>query len=257
MMAAGHDGRMTQTWSPSDYARHAGFVPALGAPLLDRLEPLSGRRVLDLGCGDGALTRDMAARGAHVVAVDASPAMVAAARDRGVDARLGDACQLTFEPEFDVVFSNAVLHWVRDADAALAGIARALVPGGRFVAEFGGHGNIAAIAVGVRAALARRGHQVEWPWYFPTAEEYAARCEAHGLCIHDIALIPRPTLLPTDMAGWLQTFGGPLTGDLRPEDRLAAESEIVELLRPSLCDAAGRWTADYVRLRVEASKLET
>jgi len=251
------DGRMTQTWSPSDYARHADFVPALAAPLLDRLEPLSGCRVLDLGCGDGVLAREMVTRGALVVAVDASPAMVAAARDRGVDARLGDACDLTFESEFDVVFSNAVLHWVRDADAALAGIARALVPGGRFVAEFGGHGNIAAMAVGFRAVLARRGHQVEWPWYFPTADQYAARCEAHGLRVLDVALVPRPTPLPTDMAGWLQTFGGPLTGRLPPEERLAVESEIVALLKPSLCDAAGRWTADYVRLRVEASKLKT
>jgi trans-aconitate methyltransferase len=245
---------MTQTWSPADYARHAGFVPALAAPLLDRLDLAPGRRVLDLGCGDGTLALAMAARGARVVGVDASPAMVAAARARGVDAHCADARELEFDGEFDIVFSNAVLHWVRDPDAALAGIGRALVPGGRLVAEFGGHGNIAAMAVAFRAVLARRGLRVEWPWYFPTPDEYAACCQAHGLRVDRIALIPRPTPLPTGMAGWLQTFGGPLTGALPPDERAAVESEIVALLAPSLCDRDGRWTADYVRLTLEARK---
>ena len=248
---------MSQIWSPADYARHAPFVPALAAPLLDRLEPLSGCRVLDLGCGDGALARQIAARGARVVGVDASPAMVAAARDRGVDARVADACRLPFDGEFDLVFSNAVLHWVREPDAALAGIARALVPGGRFVAEFGGHGNIAAIAVAFRAVLARRGGQVEWPWYFPTPDEYAVRCQAQGLRVDALALEARPTPLPTDMAGWLQTFGGPLMAGMPPAERPAVTAEMIALLAPSLCDRHGRWTADYVRLRIEAHTVET
>src|SRR6185369_17307891 len=124
---------MTQTWSPSGYAYHAAFVPALGAGILEKLAPVAGERILDLGCGDGSLTEQLIQRGARVVGVDASPDMVAAARARGIDAQVMDATQLTFEAEFDAVFSNAVLHWIHDQDAVLAGVARALVWGGRFV----------------------------------------------------------------------------------------------------------------------------
>src|SRR6187402_3153722 len=120
---------MTQTWSAAGYAHHAGFVSELGGPLLERLAPVAGERILDLGCGDGTLTARLVERGARVIGVDASPEMVAAARIRGLDVRLADATALAFESEFDAVFSNAVLHWIHDADAVLAGIDRALAPG--------------------------------------------------------------------------------------------------------------------------------
>lgn len=243
---------MAQIWSPDGYARHAAFVPALGASMLERLAPAAGERILDLGCGDGALTVALVASGAQVVGVDASPEMIAAARNRSLDARLMNAAALTFDQEFDAVFSNAVLHWVRDAEAVLAGVARALKPGGRFVAEFGGHGNVAAIAVAVRAVLDRRGVSYEWPWYYPTPAEYRARLEAHQFRVEDIALIPRPTPLPTGMDGWLETFAASLLTALPPGDRERARAEIVELLKPCLCDSAGNWTADYVRLQVVA-----
>ena len=241
---------MTQQWSPADYRQHAAFVPALGAPIAARLDAQPGERILDLGCGDGVLTLDIAAMGATVVGVDASAAMVEAARARGVDARVLDATMLPFDSEFDAVFSNAVLHWIPDAGAVLAGVARALRPGGRFVAEFGGHGNVAAIAVAVRAVLGARRIPFRWPWYYPTADEYRAKLEAAGFEVRDIALVPRPTPLPTGMAGWLQTFGGALLAPLAPALREDVTREIVELLQPVLCDSEGRWTADYVRLRV-------
>src|SRR4051794_21951268 len=142
---------MSQTWSPTSYQQNAAFVPALGAPLLAQLAARPGERILDLGCGDGTLTEQIAAAGASVVGIDASPEMVAGAARRGLDARLIDATKLPFEIEFDAAFSNAVLHWVTDADAVLRGVYRALKPGGRFVAEFGGHTNIAAISVAMRA----------------------------------------------------------------------------------------------------------
>ena len=251
-----HHRAMTPSWSPDRYARHAGFVPALAVPLLERLRLGPGLRVLDIGCGDGALTSMMAARGATVVGIDASPEMVAAAVARGLDARVMDARALDFTACFDVVFSNAALHWVPEADAALAGIARALVPGGRFVAEFGGHTNIAAITVACRAVLTRRGHRVQWPWYFPTCSDYAALCRARGLRVESLALIPRPTPLPTGISGWLETFAGPLTSGLPPGERAFVLAEIEALLAPSLRDADGRWTADYVRLQVEARRSE-
>jgi len=243
---------MTQKWSPADYQQHASFVPALGAPLLAQLSPAAGERILDLGCGDGVLTADIVAAGAIVVGVDASPAMVAEARRKGIDARVMDARALTFDREFDAVFSNAMLHWVADADAALDGVARALKPGGRFVAEFGGHTNVAAITVAIRAVFGRHGYDPRVAWYYPTADEYRGRLEARGFLVDSIGLFPRPTPLPGGMDGWLRTFCVSQFDSLPYELRGIVEQEIVELLRPSLCDGSGKWTADYVRLRVAA-----
>ena len=243
-----------QQWSAARYAQHAAFVPAFGASLLEWLAPTAGERILDLGCGDGTLTRQIAERGAAVVGVDASADFVSAATRAGIDARLGDARSLAFDGEFDAVFSNAVLHWVLDSDAALSGICRALRPGGRFVAEFGGHGCIAAIVLAVRVALERRGRVLQSPWYFPTAEEYSAKLAAHGFTIESIELYPRLTPLPTGIRGWLATFAGPMIDVLPASERAPLVDEVEALLRPMLCDTAGRWTADYVRLRLVARR---
>ena len=243
-----------QQWSAERYAQHAAFVPAFGASLLEWLAPRSGERVLDLGCGDGTLTRQIAERGAAVVGVDASSDFVSAARKAGIDARLGDATALAFDGEFDAVFSNAVLHWVPDQDAALSGIFRALRPGGRFVAEFGGHGCIAAIMLAVTVALERRGRVLRSPWYFPTADEYSAKLTAHGFTIESIELYPRLTPLPTGIRGWLATFAGPMIDVLPVGERASAVDDVEGLLRPVLCDREGHWTADYVRLRVGARR---
>jgi trans-aconitate methyltransferase len=245
---------MTQTWSPSGYAHHAAFVPALGAAILEKLAPAAGERILDLGCGDGSLTEQLIQRGARVVGVDASPEMVAAARVRGIDAQVMDATQLTFEAEFDAVFSNAVLHWIQDQDAVLAGVARALVRGGRFVAEFGGFTNIAAISVALRAVLGNRGLPFSRHWYYPTPAAYSALLERHGFAVELATLFPRPTPLPTGMSGWLHTFGKGALGALREQERAEVEREIIDLLKPSLCDEQGNWTADYVRLQVIGRK---
>ena len=238
-----------QTWCADQYAHHAAFVPALGAPLLDRLDPKPGEHILDLGCGDGTLTAQIAARGALVVAVDASEDMIAAARARGLDARQIRAEALPFEREFDAVFSNAVLHWIKDADAVARGVARALKPRGRFVGEFGGHTNIAAITVALRAVLPK--YHIDGPsdWYYPTSDAYRAVLERAGFTVDDIALVPRPTPLPTGMDGWLETFRGTILNAIPGDARQRAKDEVIELLRPALCDEQGRWTADYVRLR--------
>ena len=242
----------SQAWCAESYAHHAAFVPALGAPLLDRLDPKPGERILDLGCGDGTLTAQIAARGATVVGVDASASMIAAATARGLDARHRRAEELPFTREFDAVFSNAVLHWIKDADGAAHAVARALRPGGRFVGEFGGHTNIAAISVALRAVLPRYGLDPPTDWYYPTPEAYRRVLEGAGFAVDDIALVPRPTPLPTGMAGWLETFRGTILDAIPDGRRQQAKDEIVELLRPSLCDDEGRWTADYVRLRFAA-----
>jgi len=247
---------MAQVWDPARYQRHAGFVPELGAPLLELLSAQSGERILDLGCGDGVLTERLVELGARVTGVDASPEMVEAARARGLDARVMDATALAFAREFDAVFSNAVLHWMRDQESALAGVARALVPGGRFVAEFGGHGCVAAIVTALIAVLEKRGIDGRSlsPWTFPTTEDYRERLDRHGFAVDYLALIPRPTPLPTDMRGWLETFAVPFVRSLPDEERGPALDDVVRLLKPSLCDSAGHWTADYVRLRVKARR---
>lgn len=244
---------MAQEWKPDRYAEHAPFVPLLGLPVLGLLNPQPGERILDVGCGDGVLSARIIEAGAAVVGVDGSPDMVAAARQRGIDARLADAFALTFEAEFDAAFSNAALHWMkRDPDAVLKGVRRSLKPGGRFAGELGGHGNGAAITVALLAVLTRHGVQDAAflnPWYFPTTDEYRAKLEAAGFQVDSIEPFPRPVILPTDMRGWLETFAGPFFQALPPQERSGALDEVVGLLRPALCDAEGRWTVDYVRLR--------
>ena len=242
-----------QEWKADRYVEHAHFVPNLGQAVLDLLDPQPAERILDLGCGDGVLSEKIKAEGATVVGVDASPDMVAAAKLRGIDARVMDGFNLTFDAEFDAVFSNAALHWMkRDPSAVVAGVRRALKPGGRFAGEMGGHGNVAAITVALLAMLERRGVSnaaASSPWHFPTVDDYRARLEQGGFTVEYIELIPRPTPLPTDMASWLKTFGMPLIRLLPQADQSAASDEVVELLRPVLRDEKGHWTADYIRLR--------
>ena len=247
--------KSSQEWKADNYARHAHFVPALGQPVLDLLKPAKGERILDLGCGDGILTEKIAAAGASVIGVDGAPDMVAAARERGLDARVMDGMDLAFNHEFDAVFSNAALHWMkRDPDAVIAGVARALKPGGRFAAEMGGHGCVAGIMVALIAVMERRGVDAKAiiPWYFPTVDDYRARLERNGFTAEYIELIPRPTPLPTNMAGWLDVFGQIFFKQLPTEQRETARDEVVAMLRPVLCDEKGRWTGDYIRLRFMA-----
>src|SRR5690349_5670560 len=243
----------SQEWKAVRYAEHARFVSILGQPVVELLKPQPGQRMSDLGCGDGARSEVRCKAGATVVGVDGSPDMVAAAKQHGIDARVADAFDLPFDAEFDAAFSNAALHWMkRDPDAVLKSVSRSLKPGGRFAGEFGGHGNVAAIAVALLAVLERRGVPNPAslnPWYFPTTGEYRAKLERAGFRVDPIELIPRPTTLPTNMHGWLETFAGPFFNTLVEPQRADAIDEVVSLLRPSLCDAQGRWIVDYVRLR--------
>lgn len=247
-----------QEWNSSLYAENARFVSDLGQPVLQLLDPKTKERILDLACGDGALTEKIIAAGAHVLGIDSSEDMVAAAKQRGIHARVTDAYSLDFNSEFDAVFSNAALHWMkRDPDGVIAGVYRALKPGGRFVAEMGGFGNVAAITVALCATLRDFGvpnPATIIPWYYPTAEQYREQLEHAGFAVPYIELIPRPTPLPTAMRGWLETFANPFTKMLAHEQRSAYLDAVCEKLRPALCDHRGQWTADYVRLRFLATK---
>ncbi len=245
-----------QTWDPERYARQARFVADLAGPVVALLDPRPGERILDLGCGDGFLTARLAEQGGKMVGVDASLPQVEAACRAGIEAVVGRAEDLAFDADFDAVFSNAALHWVRDADAAIAGVWRALKPGGRFAAELGGDGCVAAIRGALAEALRRRNlNFADWnPWYFPTAEEYGGRLTRAGFRVETIGVFPRPTPLPGSLRTWLETFAQSFTSALPEPDRPGFLLEVEEALRPQLCGADGRWTADYTRLRFLARK---
>ncbi len=246
-----------QRWDAAGYADNARFVTEGGRPLLDLLAPRPGLRVLDLGCGDGALTAELAATGAAVIGVDASATMVAAACARGLDARVMDGHALDFERMFDAVLSNAALHWMTAPQAVLTGVARALKPGGRFVGEFGGHGNIATVIAALRTVHAARrpGVPLALPWYFPTAEEYRERLTVAGFAVETIRLFDRPSPLPTGLAGWLETFIAFYLEDLPATERTDVVSAVCDAAASGLRQPDGRWVADYVRLRFSARLL--
>ena len=247
-----------QSWDPDRYARNARFVSDLGMPVVELLAPQVGEQILDLGCGDGALTAKLVAMGCEVIGVDASEAQIRGARELGLDARVMNGEDLTFSNQFDAVFSNAALHWMRNADAVIAGVRRALRPRGRFVAEMGGHGCVEKIRTALVDALNLRGLDGEGavPWYFPTVEDYSNRLINGGFNVKYIALIPRPTPLPGDVTGWLETFAESFISKLTAADRPAFIAEVREVLRPQLCDSDGKWTADYTRLRFAAHRAD-
>lgn len=251
-------------WSPTDYAANAAFVPALGAAALGLLDPRPGEIILDLGCGDGVLTERIAAAGARVIGLDASEAMVEAARARGIDAFVADAQALDLDGQafrfgqFDATFSNAALHWMLDPDAVASGVFKAVKPGGRFVGEMGGHGNIATLRRGIRDELGARGYQLpaEDPQWYPTVEEFVGLYDRAGFVDIHAELIPRPTPLPAGVGGWVKTFraGWLDVAQVPPADRDEVAAAIEHRLAPSLRHADGSWFADYVRLRFTMRK---
>ena len=247
---------MGQTWSSKTYAENARFVSNLGMSVVEWLTPKAGERILDLGCGDGDLTVKLRDFGCEVIGVDSSPDFINSAKSRLLDARLLDGQNLPFSSEFDAVFSNAALHWMKQPDKVIDGVWQSLKPGGRFVGEFGGHGNVSTIESALHTELEKRGIDANTinTWYFPTVEDYQTRLEAKGFKVNKIALIPRPTPLPTDIRGWLSTFANPFTTALSNSERNAFLEDVIASLEPALCDAYGKWFADYVRLRFSAIK---
>jgi trans-aconitate methyltransferase len=244
-----------QTWNAAEYAAKGRFVANLASGVTDLLAAQPGESILDLGCGDGALTERIAkASGAIMTGVDSSAAMLAAARERGLTVVEASGDTLPFTNQFDAVFSNAALHWMANAEAVLACVHRALKPGGRFVAEMGGLGNIAAIRVALQATLAPHGIDAEAAAasFYPSPAHYKRLLAGAGFTVRSIDLIPRPTSLPDGMESWLNTFRNGVLDLLSPTDRAKAIADTVALLKPALCDADGNWTGDYMRLRFYA-----
>lgn len=241
-------------WDPDSYSKNARFVSELGEPLIELLEPQPGETILDLGCGDGALTEKIAASCGFVCAVDSSLAQAAAARGRGLNALVMDAQAMSFKQRFDAVFTNAVLHWLQHPERAIEGVANCLQSGGRFVGEFGGKGNVDTIRAALHRGLTRRGID-PWsvdPWYYPSVEEFSVLLRRFDFTVDVIDLIPRPTKLPGEITAWLEIFAQPFTKALPAPERGGYLAEVRDELQPKLCDRDGVSLADYVRLRFRA-----
>lgn len=246
-------------WNPSLYDQKHSFVTEYGKELLALLAPQPAESIIDIGCGTGHLTRMIAESGARVIGLDSSPQMIESARQNypDIEFMLADASDFALDAKFDAVFSNATLHWVTRAEEAVACISRALVRGGRFVAEFGGKGNTANVIAAVRESireLTRR--EIQHGWYYPSIGEYAALLERHGLAVRYAHLFDRPTKLEGEdgMRNWLIMFGSRMFQDLSDETRQQALSLIEGKLRNKQY-VDGEWFVDYRRLRIVADKL--
>jgi trans-aconitate methyltransferase len=236
-------------WDAAAYETGCSFVWKSASGMLDLLDPQPGERILDIGCGTGHLTNAIAERGADVTGLDASPDMLGQARQNYPKLKfvLADASSFRFDEPFDAVFSNAVLHWVRDAEGAVRSVAASLKPGGRFVAEFGGKGNVSQLVAAAKQTIPG----AENPWFFPSVAEYSSLLERHGLETRQAALFDRLTPLEGSMQEWFEMFGGPLLASVPKERRQSVLDAMAEVLKPTLF-REGQWWADYRRLRVVA-----
>jgi SAM-dependent methyltransferase len=235
----------TSKWDAADYARVGAFVAELGGAALDLLDPQPSERILDVGCGEGTLTRKIVQRGATVLGIDNSPEMIAAARANGIDAVLMAAEDIPFASEFDAAFSNATLHWVLEKEQAARAIFRALKAGGRFAGEMGGEGNLAKLREALDEELIIRGYAppVEASNWYASPNEFAAVYEAAGFGEIDARLIERPTTIEHGVAQWVTTFR---KGWL---DRAQVPDEERSEIGAAVADRVGSNVADYVRLR--------
>lgn len=246
----------TNQWNPKTYNKHTAFVSALALPVVDLLNPQQGEQILDIGCGDGTLAVEMESRGAKVIGVDMSAEMIEACECKGIEAYVGSVTELPYGNAFDGVFSNAMLHWVKDARGAVQNIAKSLKHGGHFVCEFGGEGNAYALVSAMQEVFERHDDFGEFknPWYFPSVKEYRALLESEGFRVEYIELIPRPTPMD-DIKNWLNIFTNGMTEHLHDAQRETFLQECEEILRPVLSSDEKGWMLDYVRLRVKATKV--
>jgi len=245
----------TNDWNANNYNKHADFVSILATPVVELLNPQKDEKILDLGCGDGTLAVEIEKLGAKVIAVDFSEDMVEKTKEKGIEAYVMSATELNFQDVFDAVFSNAVLHWVKDPEIALGKIYNALKDDGRFIAEFGGYGNIKHLTNAMQTVFGMHPEYGEFnnPWYFPKEEAYKKLLESHGFEVTYIEIIPRPTQID-DISHWLTIFANGIVSHLSKEQQVDFNHEVREMLKPILYSEKEGWVADYVRLRLHAKK---
>ena len=254
---------MTQqaTWNASLYDDKHSFVWKMAAGVLELLAPKPGEKILDVGCGTGHLTAQISEAGTEVLGVDRSPEMIRQAKEKYPALRFEvmNATQIVTPGPFDAVFSNATLHWIKEPERVITGIAKALRPAGRFVAEFGGKGNTALFLQAVRASWTKLQLPAPCPnpWYYPSLVEYADLLERHGFEVTYALLFDRPTPLEDGERGlrnWLDMFGASFVQNLSDPQKAALRDEIEAQARPKLFHS-DKWVMDYRRLRIVAHKV--
>ena len=247
--------RNVNSWNADNYNTHAVFVSDLALPVVDLLAPKEGEEILDMGCGEGKLAVEIQKRGAKVTGVDLSREMVESAKAKGIDASVMSVRELPFQEKFDAVFSNAVLHWVKESKDAVTNIYDSLKPNGRFVAEFGGEGNVKTVVDAMEKVFKHHPEfgKFENPWYFPSDMEYKTLLESCGFRVEYIELIPRPTPVD-DIVNWLDLFANGIVSHLSAEEITIFQEEVRLHVSEKLYDNNSGWHLDYVRLRVKALK---
>jgi len=243
-------------WKATEYSQHAAFVSSMAEDIVALLEPQQGESILDLGCGDGEIGEYLQAQGCQLTCVDASGSMVEAATSRGLVARQLNGHKLDYSNQFDAVFSNAALHWMLEPEKVINGVNKSLKNNGRFVAEMGGAGNIAALLKTMSAVFKENPDFGVFhnPWYFPDIEAYSDLLAKEGFSVESIELIPRPTPLKSGLVKWLEIFAGSITTQLSKKQKMLFFAEMEARLAADLyCEQEG-WVADYVRLRFKAVK---
>ncbi len=249
-------------WNSALYDSKHAFVFEYGEELVRVLAPQRGERILDVGCGTGHLTKRIAESGANVIGLDSSDEMIATARANypDIEFRLADASDFKFAESFDAVFSNAALHWVKRAEEAVICMARALVPFGRLVAEFGGIGNVKLVTSAFESSVREAtGAEIEAVNYYPSIAEYSTLLERHGLEVQSALLFDRPTKLEggeSGLRGWIEMFRGSLLAEVPSQEREGVLTATEAKLRQELF-RDGSWWADYRRLRIVAVKKRT
>ncbi|PST81869.1 SAM-dependent methyltransferase [Pedobacter yulinensis] len=247
-------------WDSNLYDSRHHFVTDYGADLLQWLQPVPGEQVLDLGCGTGQLTSKIAQTGARVTGLDASQEMITVATANYPDLvfKQADAARLSYFAQFDAIFSNATLHWIKDQDEVTESMFGALKRGGRLVAELGGKGNVQSFtdAIAQAADLLGLGRKlVRDFWFFPTIGEYTSLLEKHGFTVEQAWLFDRPTRLSGDdgLLAWLEQFPTQAFARMTAREKRDVQQQTVSLLRESHF-VQGHWIADYKRLRIKAYK---
>ncbi len=228
----------------------------MASDVMHLLAPKVGEAILDIGCGDGELTQSLQELGCEVIGIDTSPSMIAMAKNRGLEAYVMDGHDLPYRNQFDAVFSNAALHWLTQPEQVIQGAFSALKQNGRFVAEFGGKGNIAALLQAMQDVFAENPDFgiFNMPWFFPSVEEYRQLLEHGGFHVDIIQLIPRLTPLKSGVAKWLEIFAEGIVSHLEPTQKIYFFEAVKNKLLPILYLEKDGWVADYVRLRFAAIK---
>lgn len=249
-------------WKPGLYDEKISFVSKYGKGIVDMLAPVPNEKILDIGCGTGDLTKKIAEAGAIPTGIDASPEMITSAKQKYPNLTFikADASSFRSDQTFDAVFSNAALHWMKDAEKVIETVASSLKPGGRFTAEFGGKDNIHKVLEGMDVVLnEKHGISVSenTPWYFPSIGEYTQLLEKHHFRVLFAEHFDRPTKLDDGIDGldhWLDSFADDFFPALSKMERKAAYAVIKKYLRADLY-IDNRWQLDYKRLRIIALNL--